>query len=924
MNKQNRILIFTLLFYMISFGWINWKTIETDKFQVIYKPGHESSAKECLKILEFYRPQVVNLTENNVGKTPIVIEDIGIMSSGYANPIFKNIHLSTYPPSIASQLDFCQSWLRTVSLHEYSHIAHLTSTGGFPKFLTTLLGTPFQPNIYSPVWLAEGIATYSESQVSPYEGRLNDGFFDAYISVCAAEHKFPSILDMTYLPFKYPYLNGRYIYGSKFIQFLAERYGPDKFSRLFRDNGSSILTYLTPVFPALGLDRSASAQYMGRNFPFLFTEWKYYELKKNKSWYIDGERLSKKGGTINFLTGEKNKLYYVREMIEKTGASKSFAFIDVVERDLNNQTEKIVVSLTTDITCGLKIIDNKLYYSALDMKKGFDNTSNLSFGYFANLHEKDLKTGKDKIILRDEFRTFTVLKDKKILYAIDKKQGFGSELYIYTPWSKLKEKIINTDFLIGEINSSDKYIVVSARKEWENWDMYFLDISSEFFTPILHTPYKESSIFINGNKIFFSANYDKVYSCFAYDIETEKLYKLTEGGYANCPVYSVFDSTIYFVGINSSGNDLYRKKVDFTINFIPQEYQKTESPVLSELSKNTIRGGYFNVLRTIFPAVHIPIILPTDTTLKKWVLGGLFMGQDAIGEHSYSGFFLLPTSSSDKPSLGIAYTSLFFVPLVSSVELNTSSPSLFLNVIYPFFYKPDAQFSRFEASLRGEMFDTKFCRKALLPYISSRFNFPKSNISSLGVFIMERKSFGSAINRNGIHFLSTIRRYIKKSELEINVQSFHDPDKPDGIGPLTRDPFDTLYVKTGASLSIDYTLPLFKIRTGFWNPNFYIEDFCISLFSDLAYEHKSKSRFFVGSEAKLETSVLFLDYARFIPKFGIGIDQEKQITFYFYLELKSRLAGELSPKQKIHSFSEGNRNYPLLRLQNLLLTKVNL
>jgi hypothetical protein len=903
-------LIFIIICPTLIFGWTNWKTLETDKFQVIYKPGYELQGEECLRVLEYYRKDVVNLTGHNLSKTPFVIEDIGMMSNGYTDPIFKNIHLFTYAPEPSSELGFEENWWRSVGIHEYIHMAHLTKTGGIPGLLTAILGTPFQPNIWSPFWLIEGITTFGESQMSPYEGRLNDGFFDAYISACASERKFPSILDATYLPFGYPFFNGRYIYGGKFFEFLAEKYGKERFAYLFENKGSSILSYFDPIFPAMSLDGVTSSSFFSKNlsflrrdFPFLYGEWEYYETEKSKTWRIDGERLTKKGATLKFLAFSKNKLYYVSEAMVKTGAVRAFGFNDIIERDLNTQSEKKIVSLTTNVTCPLRIINDKLYYSALDMNKGYANTSYLGFGFISNLHEKNLLTGKDKILLRDKFRSFALLKDGSVLYAKDKKQEFGSELYIYSLKSKKREKLLETDFLIGEIDISDTNIVVSARKDWESWNIYLFDIVLKTFSPIIETPYKESSIYLNDSKIFFISNYEKIYTCFVYDLVTKNFFKLTEGGYTNYPVYNGFDSTLYFVGVTSNGNDIYRKRVNFTVNYVPKEYKKIEQPELLELSKEVKKGGYLNSLKTLFPTIHIPLILPADTTLRNWTLGGYLIGSDALGEHNYEAIFLFPTYSGGKPSFSGIYTSYFFSPLVTTIELDNYSPYFSTNISYPFFNKLDAHFSYLDVSLSWTAFDTTFSRKTLFPNINSVFTFPKTNISSSLAYLIERRSLGSSVNRNGFFLLTNIRQYIFNSELLISVKGLFDPDNPDSTGPLTSDPFNPFYVKTGASVSFDYSFPLFKIRSGLWNPNFYIEDICPSFFCEFAYSYDKKEyKIFAGGEIKLETSFLFGDYLRIIPKIGAGVDEERNVKVYFGIESGSWLTGGFSPKQEIRDF----------------------
>ncbi|GAH93483.1 unnamed protein product, partial [marine sediment metagenome] len=183
------------VFAFFLFNWFDWKTLKTENFTVIYNSEYYWEAIQTLQNLEYYRQGVIDLTGNNTRNIPVVIEDLGTMSNGFADPFLYNIHIFTYPPGFGSSLEGIENWYRTVSVHEYTHIAHLTKTKGFSKILTGLFGAPFQSNMYAPAWIIEGITVFSESRISPYEGRLNDGFFDSYIGARVHDNKFPSIIE---------------------------------------------------------------------------------------------------------------------------------------------------------------------------------------------------------------------------------------------------------------------------------------------------------------------------------------------------------------------------------------------------------------------------------------------------------------------------------------------------------------------------------------------------------------------------------------------------------------------------------------------------------------------------------------------------------------------------------------------------------
>lgn len=125
---------------IVLFSWFNWKTIKTDNFTVIYKPGYSWEAYQALQNSEYYRDFGVILTGNDTRNVPVVIEDIGILSNGYSDPFLYTTHVFTYPQGLGFVLDGNENWYRAVTVHEFIHIAHLTKTSGFSTFLTHLMG----------------------------------------------------------------------------------------------------------------------------------------------------------------------------------------------------------------------------------------------------------------------------------------------------------------------------------------------------------------------------------------------------------------------------------------------------------------------------------------------------------------------------------------------------------------------------------------------------------------------------------------------------------------------------------------------------------------------------------------------------------------------------------------------------------------
>ena len=858
---------------LLILGWFDWRTVKTDNFIVIYKPGYEWEAAQTLMNLEYYGKGVVSLTGNSPGKFSIVVEDLGTLTNGFADPIFRNIHIFTYPPggSVLSE-----NWYRLVAVHEYTHICHLTKTRGLASVPKILLGTPFQPNLYSPGWVIEGITVFSESQISPYEGRLNDGYFDAYIGTRAKDRKLPSIHTTTYSPLEFPYGTGIYLYGGEFFNYLASKYGKEKFSKLFSSYGSYFWAPLVGLFfPALGIDKAAERVY-GRSLSSLYSEWCLYEEERYKDWEIKGKRLTRKGWYITSLEKDEEKLYYVRQYPKKTDALNTFFFTKIIAQDIKTQKERTVASLTSSVSSPLRIIDEKLYYTTFEIKGGYANVTQQGFGYTSLLRVRDLKTHKDRVLFSDAIRAFCVLADGRILYSRDKKHGFGSELWI---WAKgKKEKLWDTDYLVGELYANSHYIGVAARKDFENWNVYMLDLNQKKFMPIATTPWIENNVRIEGNTLLFTANYDKTYSIYAYDLKTQKLYRLTYTGYANFGI--IAEDSLYFVGLTKDGFDLYKKAIEAR-EYTLRNWIKSLPPDYSQKPIEINKGGYFDVFKTLLkPALHIPVIFPTDTTLKSWYLGAFLMGADVTYENLYASFLAYDPIKKDL-ILSFYLQSLFFSPLGVNLQYaHKNSAGLELN--YPLLIKLSPGLSSIFLFLDGRTFND-FSRREINPGMTLQFRYPYSFMILEFNLPMERKLWGSSIDRTAVILKISARKYVKGGELKLKGECINDPDKPDSVGLKIRG-YGPLHTKAGGIFTIEYAHPLLKIRKGLWNPNVFFEDLCGTVFTDIAFSREAKYNLSFGMELKLETG-LMLGFIRFAPKIGVAVTKEGKTKFYGGVEL---------------------------------------
>lgn len=751
-------------------AWIDWRVLKTEHFTVIFKPGYEYQAQEILNNLEYYRMKVVDLTGNSPGNLPVVIEDAGILSNGFADPFFYNLHIFTYPPGSGSYLEGTESWYRLVGIHEFTHIAHLTKTSSFTKFLKGIFGTPFQPNMYSPGWLTEGITVYAESQTSPYEGRLNDGFFDNYIAAQVFGDRFPTIIEATNEPLSFPY-DRRYLYGGKFFEFLSIRYGSEKFSRFFETYGSYPWAPISAFFPALGLDIAAKKVY-GKTFPDLFSEWQEYEKNLFRFNHFTGNRLTRTGWYLSSLLYYRNKLYYLREIPVKFYGFQYQERLAIMEFDLEKKKEKTFIVLNSPLTTNMRLYSDQLYYCTAEIKRA-KNVYYNGFGITSILQRVDLKTKKTEVLFKDDIRTFCVLNESLILYVKIRQDKFGSEIWLFTPETRMQ--LWEVDLLIDEIETNGKWIVVSAHKKFENTDLYIFDAESGNFDLLFKTPWSEGNLcFIDEDCLGFIGNYDGEHRVYGINLNNpDEVFRYTKTGFINS--FAIVDSLLFVGLLNHNGFDIYETKYKI------EQFKISECPQQEKIGYDSLRlrikqGSYFDIAKTILPKARLPFFLPLDNSFKKWLYSAIITGKDATGENSYlvlAGYDQL----SAKPVFISNFNSLFFSPLTTSLYYNHNN---YLNThfSYPLVYNLGYGISKVATNLHFKSFDG-YLRKELTPEISITGRFPYTTYFLNLMVPIEKIFLKSSINRTALKGRIGFNQFFCGGELRTRFTKIYDPQNPD-------------------------------------------------------------------------------------------------------------------------------------------------
>lgn len=211
---------------------LRWHSLETPHFRITYHDPLGSVAQRLAGIAEKAHAQLVPaLGHSPRFRTEVLLSDDTDFSNGSATALpFPTVRLFLTAPDSRSELNDFDDWLSALFIHEYTHILHLDTINGLPKWLNYLAGfgvnTLYAPNQVQPRWFIEGLAVFEETERTS-AGRLRASLFDMYLRAHTLEGKFLRLDQVSNQTRLFPRGNVPYLYGSAFLQYIAGQYGQD-------------------------------------------------------------------------------------------------------------------------------------------------------------------------------------------------------------------------------------------------------------------------------------------------------------------------------------------------------------------------------------------------------------------------------------------------------------------------------------------------------------------------------------------------------------------------------------------------------------------------------------------------------------------------------------------------------------------------
>jgi Tol biopolymer transport system component len=214
-----------------------WRSVETTHFRITYHEPLGRVAQRLARITELAHAALAPvLLHSPRFRTEVLITDDTDYSNGSATALpFPTVRLYLTAPDDRSELNDYDDWLYALFVHEYTHILHLDTVNGAPKWVNYLLGlgvnTLYAPNQIQPRWFIEGLAVFEETERTS-AGRLRSTLFDMYLRSHVLEGKFLRLDQVTNQTRLFPRGNVPYLYGSAFLRFLAGRFGEQTLQKI--------------------------------------------------------------------------------------------------------------------------------------------------------------------------------------------------------------------------------------------------------------------------------------------------------------------------------------------------------------------------------------------------------------------------------------------------------------------------------------------------------------------------------------------------------------------------------------------------------------------------------------------------------------------------------------------------------------------
>lgn len=549
------------IFLLASNGKSQFNTWQTKYLNLIYySKGHEYVVPYIARCFEnaysFHRNIFQYEPKERI---TVFLEDFGDFASGSAGTLPHNlINLGISPFSYVYETMTANERFNLIMNHELTHIITMDKAAGSDNFFRSLFFgkvTPHpehpismfyfyltSPRWTSPRWYGEGIAVFMETWMGGGVGRGLGAYDEMVFRTKVLENGyFYDVVGLESEATKTDFQVGAtsYIYGTRFMSYVANQYGPEKVVQWVNRNKESN-AYFARQFK----------NSMGQSLDQVWSNWTKWERKWQQA-NLDSirqnpvtpfRRISKEAlGSVSrtYYNSKQQKLYAA---VRYPGQVAHLAEIDIRDgklrkiRNIKGPALFYVTSLAYDSDSQI------LFYTT-------DNNG------WRDLNSINLKTGHSRLLLKDgRVGDLTFCKADQSIWGVRHFNGISTLVripYPYNEWNQIYsfpygQDIFDIDIspdgkmitsALTEIDGKQKLIKMEVEKLMSGDKKYNIIFDFDVSTPA------NFSFSPDGKYLIGSSYYSGVSNIFRYDIAKKDMSILTncETGFFR-PVYVSEDS----------------------------------------------------------------------------------------------------------------------------------------------------------------------------------------------------------------------------------------------------------------------------------------------------------------------------------------------------------------------------------------------
>jgi len=638
-----------------------WRTLETEHFHIVYyvyphggeRSGEEQIAQRLAVVAERVHARLVPVMGPGLSrrrKTWIVLADDTDDYNGSATvQPYPAVHLNGVTPDDRTEHNDWDDYLTDLFLHEYTHILHIGTMGGWCSELVNDLlgwglGIIYPPNQLQPRFLIEGLAVFEETERTS-GGRLRSSIWDMYLRTASLENRFETLAEFTHSPLHFPYANSAYLYGSAFMRYVARRYGELALRLWYEDYGSNCL-------PA-AINRSLQ-RITGRTWVDLYPEFK----QSLKDRYVaQRDAIAKRGITpTRVLTGPRE--FAARPVWTPDGREVIWTDVDGHSRPglrrMEVDTAKWRHEVYVDGAGGPTISRDgrTLVFHAVQPWH--------TFYYYNDLYKYDRTTRTTTRLtegLRAANPNFSP-DGRRVVFEVAQNMARGLALYdldsgaVQTLIPPEQFEVIYTPVF----SPDGKTIAFSWWREGGYRDIWTMDLATRALTRITadRSIDMEPRYSPDGKYLYFISDRTEVYNLYAYELASGKLWQVSNvvGGLFD-PDISPDGKRAAMVGFQADG---YRLEV---MDLEPSKWWPAAPALLDRADEPPIRfvealpSHRYNPLPTAIPWTFGFYAQPDG---YGELLGIKVNGSDVAGHHAWNVTLGFGTGRSDDVAFSAGYS----------------------------------------------------------------------------------------------------------------------------------------------------------------------------------------------------------------------------------------------------------------------------